>query len=131
WEHADDCLMPSPDTGDLISAAHLLPKNAEDLATRARAFDRFSRYSYGMLGRTPDYVNVVLAGHAARVDLWEKTDPVFYERLSAYQRHVAENDLALTHTIAHANIDKSIGELDGMNADLTLQVVDRTDEGLI
>lgn len=131
WEHSEDCLMPSPDTGDLISVAHLKPKNAEDLATRAKAFDRFARYSYGMLGRTPDYVNVVLAGHVARKDLWENTDPVFYERIAAYQKHVAENDLALTHTIAHAAIDKSIGELDGMNADLTLHAVERTEAGII
>lgn len=131
WEHREDCLMPSPDTGDLISVAHLKPRNAEDLERRARAFDRFARYSYGMLGRTPDYVNVVLAGHVARADLWAQADPIYYERISAYQRYVAENDLALTHTIAHAAIDKSIGELDGMNADLTLHVVDRTDDGMI
>jgi 4-hydroxyphenylacetate 3-monooxygenase/anthranilate 3-monooxygenase (FAD)/4-hydroxyphenylacetate 3-monooxygenase len=131
WEYADDCLMTSPDTGDLISASHLKPKNADDIQTRHRAFERFARYSYGMLGRTPDYVNVVLAGHVARADLWEQIDPVYYERIVAYQRHVAENDLALTHTIAHATIDKSIGELDGMNADLTLHAVDRTEEGIV
>lgn len=132
WEHQDDCLFPSPDTGDLISVAHLRPRNDDDIARRHRAFDRFARYSVGMLGRTPDYVNVVLAGHVSRTDLWEQaSDPKYYERISNYQKFVAENDLALTHTIVHANIDKSIGELDGANADLTLQVVDRTDEGIV
>lgn len=131
WEHAGDCLTPSPDTGDLISVAHLRPRNSEDIELRHRAFDRFARYSYGMLGRTPDYVNVVLAGHASRSDIWAKADPVLYERLLAYHRHVAENDLALTHTIAHAAIDKGIGEFDGVNRDLTLQVVERTDAGLV
>ncbi len=131
WEYEEDCLMPSPDTGDKISVSHLKPKNAEDIARRHRAFDRFARYSYGMLGRTPDYVNVVLAGHAARTDIWAKSDPVFYERLLAFHRHVAENDLALTHTIAHAAIDKGVGEFSGVNKDLTLQVIDRTEEGLL
>ena len=132
WEHEEDCLFPSPDTGDLISVAHLRPRSADDIQRRHRAFDRFARYSVGMLGRTPDYVNVVLAGHVSRTDLWEKaSSPVYHERISNYQKYVAENDLALTHTIVHATIDKSIGELDGANADLTLQVVDRTDEGVI
>lgn len=132
WEYADDCLFDSPDTGEKISASHLRPRNAADIETRHRAFDRFARYSMGMLGRTPDYVNVVLAGHVSRTDLWAKaSSPVFYDRISAYQRYVAENDLALTHTIVHANIDKSIGELDGANADLTLQVVDRNEKGVI
>lgn len=133
WEHRDDCLFESPDSGDMISVAHLRPANHADIERRHRAFDRFARYSMGMLGRTPDYVNVVLAGHVSRTDLWEKAAaaPVYFERIKAYQKYVAENDLALTHTIVHANIDKSIGDLDGANADLTLQVVDRTDEGVI
>ncbi|GGF00014.1 4-hydroxyphenylacetate 3-hydroxylase N-terminal domain-containing protein [Mycetocola zhadangensis] len=132
WENQDDCLFPSPETGDQISVAHIRPRSADDIARRHRAFDRFARYSMGMLGRTPDYVNVVLAGHVSRTDIWEKaSDPIYYERISNYQKYVAENDLALTHTIVHANIDKSIGELDGANAELTLQVVDRTDEGVI
>lgn len=132
WEHQDDCLFPSPDTGDLISVAHLRPRSHEDIRRRHVAFERFAKYSVGMLGRTPDYVNVVLAGHVSRTDLWEKaSSPVYYERISNYQKLVAEKDLALTHTIVHANIDKSIGELDGANADLTLQVVDRTEEGIV
>ena len=132
WENSDDCLFASPETGEQISAAHIRPRNADDIARRHRAFDRFARYSMGMLGRTPDYVNVVLAGHVSRTDIWEKaSDPKYYERISNYQKYVAENDLALTHTIVHANIDKSIGELDGANAELTLQVVDRTEEGVI
>lgn len=132
WEHAEDCLYESPESGDQISVAHLRPKSAEDIQRRHRAFDRFARYSMGMLGRTPDYVNVVLAGHVSRTDLWAKaSDPKYYERISNYQKYVAENDLALTHTIVHANIDKSIGELDGANADLTLQVVERREDGVV
>lgn len=131
WAHEEDCLFPSPDSGEKISVAHLRPRTHEDLERRHRAFDRFARYSVGMLGRTPDYVNVVLAGHVSRADLWANADPKYYERISNYQKLVAERDLSLTHTIVHANIDKSIGELDGQNADLTLQVVDRTEEGII
>lgn len=132
WKHEDECLFPSPETGESISVSHLRPRNAHDIERRHRAFDRFARYSMGMLGRTPDYVNVVLAGHVSRTDIWQKaSDPKYYDRILRYQQYVAENDLALTHTIVHATIDKSIGELDGANADLTLQVVDRTEEGVI
>lgn len=132
WEYEDDCLYTDPQSGEKVSIAHMRPSSRDDISLRHRAFDRFARYSMGMLGRTPDYVNVVLAGHVSRSDLWESaSSPVYYERISNYQRYVAVNDLALTHTIVHANIDKSIGSLDGMNADLTLQVVDRTAEGIV
>lgn len=135
WQHkyADDCLVDDPEQpGEVMSAAFLIPKSPEDIQTRHRAFDRFARYSYGMLGRTPDYIDVVLAGHAARKDIYDKSgDPVYYERLWNYYRHVVENDLALTHTIVHAAIDKGAPELAGMNAPLTLRVIERTDAGLI
>lgn len=96
-KYADDCLMNDEQTGEQHNVSLLRPKNAEDIARRHRAFDRLARYSNGMLGRTPDYVNVVLAGHASRPDIFAKSgDPVYYERLENYWRHVQENDLALT-----------------------------------
>ncbi|HJX76745.1 4-hydroxyphenylacetate 3-hydroxylase N-terminal domain-containing protein [Glutamicibacter sp.] len=131
-KYAADCLMQDAETGEEHNVSLLRPHNAEDIARRHRAFDRLARYSNGMLGRTPDYVNVVLAGHASRPDIFAKSgDPVYYERLQNYWRLVQEQDLALTHTIVHAAIDKSVGELQGINEELTLRVVERTDEGLI
>ena len=131
-KYADDCLMTDSETGEQHNVSLLRPHNAEDIALRHRAFDRLARYSNGMLGRTPDYVNVVLAGHASRKDIFDRSgDPVYFERLEAYWKHVQKHDLALTHTIVHAAIDKSVGELQGINEELTLRVVERTDEGLI
>lgn len=129
--YAEETLTRTPN-GGLMNVSHLLPKSAEDLQTRHVAFDRLARYSMGMLGRTPDYVNVVLAGHVSRRDIFEKYgDPIFHDRLVQYQQEVIDGDLALTHTIVHAAIDKSVGEFEGINEDLTLRVVDRTDDGLI
>ena len=130
-KYAQDCLTTDPETGEAMNVSLSLPKNAEDIARRHRAFDRLARYSNGMLGRTPDYVNVVLAGHVSRKDIFDRSGTVYHERLAAYHREVIENDLALTHTIVHAAIDKSVGELQGMNEELTLRVIDRTEEGLI
>ncbi|GAA2201117.1 4-hydroxyphenylacetate 3-hydroxylase N-terminal domain-containing protein [Sinomonas flava] len=131
-KYADDCLMVDPETGQQHNVSLMRPRSAEDIGRRHRAFDRLARYSNGMLGRTPDYVNVVLAGHASRKDIYDRSgDPVYFERLEAYWRLVQEQDLALTHTIVHAAIDKSVGELQGINEELTLRVVDRTEQGLV
>jgi aromatic ring hydroxylase len=131
-ENADDCLVADPEKpGEMMSASLIVPRNKEDLAIRHKALDRFARYSYGMLGRTPDYVNVVLSGHVARRDIWEKSDPVYHDRLTKFHREVIDGDLSLTHAIAHANIDKSTGDLAGMNADLTVHKVGETQNGII
>ena len=65
-EHADECLVEDAATGELINASHIIPMCDDDLRRRHRALDRLARYSIGMLGRTPDYVNVTVAGFVAQ-----------------------------------------------------------------
>lgn len=134
WQntHAEDCLVEDPLTGAPMSASLIAPKSAGDLKTRNRAFDRFARYSNGMLGRTPDYVNVTLAGFVARSDIFTaKGDTVFADRLNAFYREVVEKDLSLTHTIIHPVVDKSLPDTVGINGQLALKVVRRTKDSII
>lgn len=134
WQHqyADECLIDDPErSGEKMSVSLMLPRSKEDLAIRHRGLERLARYSNGMLGRTPDYVNVVLAGHTARSDIWARGKAEGYERLKKFHREVIDGDLAMTHTIIHANIDKSVGDLAGMNSELTLRVVGRNENGII
>ena len=121
WQHAHaaDCLVPDPVTGAPMNASLVLPRSADDLAVRHRCFDRIARYSVGVLGRTPDYVNVTLAGFVARSDIFShRGDRTTAERLGRFHREVIEKDLSLTHTIIHPVIDKAIGELDGINGEV-------------
>ncbi len=111
WQnkHAADCLVPDPVSGKTMSANLILPKTADDLQRRHKAFDCFSRYSVGMLSRTPDYVNVTLAGFVTRTNIFNaKGNTVFAERLQHFYREVVEKDLSLTHTIIHPVVDKAL-----------------------
>jgi len=134
WQHqyADECLVEDPETGQPMNASLIIPRNADDLARRHRAFDRFARYSQGMLGRTPDYVNVTLAGFVARSDIFEaKGDTTYSARLKRFYREVVEGDLSMTHCIIHPVVDKSLPDLKGINGDLALKVVKRTPHSII
>jgi len=134
WQHthADDCLVADPETGNLMSASLIIPKSLDDLKRRNRAFDRFARYSNGMLGRTPDYVNVTLAGFMARSDIFTaKGDTTFSDRLGRFYREVVEKDLSLTHTIIHPVVDKGLADTEGVNGELALKVVRRTKDSII
>ena len=135
WQnlYAEDCLVEDEASGAPMSASLVLPKSARDLEIRHRCFDRLAKYSYGMLGRTPDYVNVTTAGFVARADLFADggRSNTHGERLTRFYREVVEGDLALTHAIIQPAIDKSVGDLQGLNGDLALRVVRRTDSGVI
>jgi aromatic ring hydroxylase len=134
WQHAhaEDCLMVEEATGDTINASHLIPTGPGDLDRRHRCFESMARYSFGMLGRTPDYVNVTTAGFAGRLDVIAGNgDTRAAEAMARFHREVAARDLALTHTIIHPVVDKSVGDVEGINGELSLRIVRRTADGIV
>ena len=131
-QHSDGCLARDPVSGEEMNASLILPRSKEALEVRHRAFDRFARYSHGMLGRTPDYVNVTLAGFTARRDIFVAgSDERYAQNIENFYREVVEKDLSMTHTIINPQIDKSIPDTKGINGDLTLKVVRRTKDSII
>lgn len=131
-EHADECLMRDAQSGELIGVSHLIPRSPEDLRKRAVGLERLAHYSAGMLGRTPDYVNVTTAGFAGRPDVFGmKGDTRAVEALRRFQREVALRDLALTHTIVHPVADKGVDDIKGLNGELALKIVSRNEQGIV
>jgi aromatic ring hydroxylase len=131
-EHADECLMRDAQSGELIGVSHLIPRSPEDLRKRAVGLERLARYSAGMLGRTPDYVNVTTAGFAGRPDVFGlKGDTRAVEALQRFQREVALRDLALTHTIVHPVADKGVDDIKGLNGELALKIVSKNEQGIV
>jgi 4-hydroxyphenylacetate 3-monooxygenase/anthranilate 3-monooxygenase (FAD)/4-hydroxyphenylacetate 3-monooxygenase len=134
WQHlyADDCLVPDEMRGELMSGSLVVPTCVRDLEVRHRCVDRLAKYSYGMLGRTPDYLNVTLAGFVARADMFaDGCSHVHPERLRRFYREVVDRDLALTHTIIQPAIDKSVGDLQGRNGEIALRVIRRNKQSVV
>ena len=52
----------SPSTGDPVALSYLIPQTTDDLIRRRKAFEIVAEFSNGMLGRSPDYVNVQVSG---------------------------------------------------------------------
>src|SRR5512138_1166580 len=69
-QYPDDCLMPDPETGEPINVSHMIPRSKEDLLRRHKALQRHAEYTVGVMGRSPDYMNVTYAGFAGRADEW-------------------------------------------------------------
>ena len=134
WQHrhAEDCIVADPASGRPTGISHLIPRSAEDLGRRHRGLERLARYSMGMLGRTPDYVNLTFAGFAGQPSLWSADgNEQGAENLAAFQRHLAANDLALTHTIIHPTVDGRIAPYDGINGEVALKKVGETGAGIV
>jgi 4-hydroxyphenylacetate 3-monooxygenase len=108
-DYPEECLIPDPETGEAINISHMLPRSAEDLKRRNRGLSRISEATVGLMGRTPDYMNVKFACFAARHAMWAGPDQGNEEgaqNLVRFQRRLACEDISLTHTIIHPTIDK-------------------------
>jgi aromatic ring hydroxylase len=91
-EFPDDCLMPDPETGEAINVSHMIPRSIDDLKRRHRGLRRIAELTVGIMGRTPDYMNVTFAGFAGERGAWlgpEGKNVEGHDNLIAYQRMIA------------------------------------------
>ena len=130
--YAAVCLAPDPETGEPIAVSHLAPRSREDLARRGKALRQVSEYSVGLMGRTPDYMNVTYAGFAASPVEWgAHGNGAGYERLVAYQKFLRRGDIALTHTIVQPTVDKALGDSPQAGNEQALRKVGETANGIV
>jgi aromatic ring hydroxylase len=107
---ADECLIPDPETGEPINISHMFPRSVDDLKRRNRGLARIAEATVGLMGRTPDYMNVKFASFAARPSFWagpDQRNAGGAENLVRFQRRLARDDVSLTHTIIQPTVDKA------------------------
>jgi 4-hydroxyphenylacetate 3-monooxygenase oxygenase component len=126
------CLMADPETGEPINVSHMIPRSRDDLLRRHAGLERIAEYSAGLMGRTPDYMNVTYAGFAGRCDEWAVNgNDEGAENLVKYQKRLAREDIGLTHTIVHATVDRAKGETPLGFDEVQLHKVADTEHGML
>jgi 4-hydroxyphenylacetate 3-monooxygenase oxygenase component len=124
--------MASPDTGQRVNVTHVQPRSREDLERRRRASKRIADATVGMMGRTPDYLNYTFACFAARADVWARYgNEEGAANLVAYQKHMRDNDLSLTHTLINPQVDRSVPEAEQAAGEVSLHKVEDTENGIL
>ena len=128
----DEMTYPSPTTGDPVGLSFIMPRTAEDLEKRGRMITNWARVTKGMMGRTPDFLNVALMSMAAAGDYCGRNRPEFKDNVVNYYEYVRENDLTLTHTLVNLQRNRAplASSLEN-RTDVALAVVKETDAGII
>src|SRR4051794_8141690 len=106
-EFPDDSLYESPTSGDAVATAFMVPRTHEDLVKRRRAFDAFSRHTFGLMGRSQDFLNTTVMSFATASSVFARGGDRFGQNVVDYYEHVRENDLFLTHALISPQIDRS------------------------
>jgi 4-hydroxyphenylacetate 3-monooxygenase len=132
-EHAEEMLAPSPEDGRaMVNVTHLIPRSREDLERRRRAFELVAALSGGVMGRTPDYLNVTFACFAGRSDVWARRgNQQLAENLVAYQALMRDRDLSTTHALMNPQVDRNKPEAEQAMGQVALHKVEETDDAIV
>jgi 4-hydroxyphenylacetate 3-monooxygenase oxygenase component len=128
-ERADEMLAPSPGDGRLVNVTHLIPRSQADLERRRHAIELTAALSAGLMGRTPDYLNVTFACFAGRSDVWARRgNERGAQNLLDYQAHMRDADLSTTHALMNPQVDRTKPEAEQAMGRVALHKVGETEE---
>ena len=128
----DEMTYISPTTGDRVGLSFITPQSMQELEQRRVKMRHWARASFGMMGRTPDFLNVSLMAMAAAGDYFAQNRPEFKKNIQGYYEYVRESDLVLTHTLI--NLQRSRSPLATPledKTDVALAVIRETDSGVV
>jgi 4-hydroxyphenylacetate 3-monooxygenase len=119
-----------PETGQREGTSFIIPRTLADLERRRKMVQIWAEATCGMMGRTPDFLNVNLMAFAVRADYFARNDARFGDNMVRYYEYVRTHDLCLTHTLVNPQVDRSkqVSEIDPY---IGLGVVEETPEGLV
>jgi 4-hydroxyphenylacetate 3-monooxygenase len=130
--YLDHMTYVSPTTGDRVGLSFLEPRSHEDLERRHVMMRHWARMSCGMMGRTPDFLNVSIMAMASAGDYFGQNRPEFKQNMQRYYEYVREHDLVLTHTLVNlqrSRLPQAVSLED--NTTIALSVVEKNGDGIV
>ncbi|PPR22532.1 MAG: Anthranilate 3-monooxygenase oxygenase component, partial [Alphaproteobacteria bacterium MarineAlpha10_Bin2] len=97
-EHGD--ALCAEEDGERFPAYYLMPKSRADLEHRTRSATAIADLSYGMMGRSPDFIGGYVTGAAMQPEMFKTDAYDFSANMSAYYKHCRDNDIFLSHAVA-------------------------------
>jgi anthranilate 3-monooxygenase (FAD) / 4-hydroxyphenylacetate 3-monooxygenase len=119
------------DDGDEAGLSFIIPRSHDDLVRRRGAMRIWAEATFGTMGRSPDFLNTVLASFADAPDVFAECGAKFADNVQHYYRYCRDNDLFLTHTLVNPPVDRSKSASQQADEYAYLGVVEETSDGLI
>jgi 4-hydroxyphenylacetate 3-monooxygenase/anthranilate 3-monooxygenase (FAD)/4-hydroxyphenylacetate 3-monooxygenase len=130
-EHRGTLTYPSPTTGAPVSTAFLMAKTTEEVEARIRADEMRTDYTFGLMGRLPDFCNALVTDFAVSHEYLGRKEARYGKNIRRYYEDCRENDWCLTHTLVDPQIDRSKGPGEQADPYAVLRVVRETDRGVV
>src|SRR5580658_6086574 len=121
----------SPTTGDRVGRAFSNPKTKEELETRSKMMLNGARATCGMMGRSPDFMNVTFAAWGAAHEFFGEKRPEFGENIRRYYEYLRENDVTLTHALINLQRSRNVSGMFNLEEGTALEVKKETSAGIV
>ena len=123
----------SPTSGERVGLSFIVPRKMEELEARGRAMFHWARATVGMMGRSPDFMNVTVTAFGAAKDFFGQRTREYGENIRAYCDYIRENDIVLTHALLNPLRRRDVlrGTQPINSGDVGVHVVRETDAGVI
>lgn len=130
-DHQELLTYPSPKTGEPVSLSFLMAETVEEVERRCQAEEFRAEFTFGLMGRLPDFCNALVTDAATVHEFIGRSEPRFGENILRYYEECRDNDWCLTHTLVDPQIDRSKGPAEQEDPYLALRLVRETDRGII
>ncbi|MFC4557891.1 4-hydroxyphenylacetate 3-monooxygenase, oxygenase component [Virgibacillus kekensis] len=130
-EQPEKMLYTSPTSGEKVGKTFMVPKTIDDLIQRREAIMEWQHFTNGLMGRSPDYLNADVMAMGEASEFFAEGDPMFAENARRYAEFARENDISLTHTLIHPQVNRAKIQAEQKDANVALHLVKKTDEGII
>jgi anthranilate 3-monooxygenase (FAD) / 4-hydroxyphenylacetate 3-monooxygenase len=130
-QHASTLTYPSPSSGMPVGTSFMIPASYQDLVKKRAAYRLYAEQTFGMLGRSPDFLNATVAAMSEARAVFARGGERFAENVVRYYEYVRENDLFLTHALITPQTDRSKSSSEQSDPHLHMGVVQETSEGLV
>ncbi|AXF57018.1 4-hydroxyphenylacetate 3-monooxygenase, oxygenase component [Salicibibacter kimchii] len=131
YEKPEKMLYTSPTSGEKVGMTFLRPESIEDLVKRREAIQEWARTSGGMMGRSPDYLNAEVMAMGVANDLFAEDDQMFADNARRFYEYARENDISLTHTLIHPQVNREKAQHEQKDANVALHLKEKREDGII
>lgn len=126
-----DVLTYECEDGSRAGTAFMMARTPADLRKRREAFRTWAEATFGLMGRSPDFLNTTVMAFAEASDVFGRLGPRYAENVRRYYEYVRDNDLFLTHALITPQTDRSKSSFEQADEFLHMGVVRETPEGIV
>ena len=127
----DVMTFASPSTGEPVGRSFDMPRTKEALETRSKMMLNWARATCGMMGRSPDFMNVTFAAWGAAADFFGEKRPEFADHMRRYVEYLREHDVTLTHALINLQRSRNVSGMFNLEEGTALEVKRETDAGIV